>query len=96
MQEENDIFSGCSKEVFKEIRATIIELVLATDFSRHLEVLGQFKSRKAAGGNLYQFIEYLGNRLIDCCLFVYSFYRTLVPTKERRSFGCVEDGIEMR
>jgi hypothetical protein len=25
-------------------------MVLATDFSKHLEVLGQFKSRKASGG----------------------------------------------
>ena len=49
-QDSTNIFSGCTKDAKLELRATIIDLVLATDFSRHLEVLGQFNSRRAAGG----------------------------------------------
>jgi len=45
-----DIFSGVSPAVRKELRYVIIQSVLATDFSKHLEVLGQFKSRRATGG----------------------------------------------
>jgi len=45
----DNVFSNCSNDVKKELRSAIIELVLATDFSKHLEILGQFKSRKAAG-----------------------------------------------
>eukprot|EP01114_Cavostelium_apophysatum_P003633 TRINITY_DN1367_c0_g1_i1.p1 TRINITY_DN1367_c0_g1~~TRINITY_DN1367_c0_g1_i1.p1 ORF type:complete len:704 (-),score=174.95 TRINITY_DN1367_c0_g1_i1:33-2144(-) len=46
----NDVFSGLSNDIRRELRSTIIEMVLATDFSKHLEVLGQYKSRRAAGG----------------------------------------------
>jgi cAMP-specific phosphodiesterase 4 len=49
-QDQTNIFAGCTKDARLEIRASIIDLVLATDFSRHLEVLGQFNSRRAAGG----------------------------------------------
>ena len=34
---------------YKQVRAIMIDMVLATDFSKHLELLGQFKSRRAAG-----------------------------------------------
>jgi len=47
--DENNIFKQFSYEMFKELRTMIIDLVLATDFNRHLEIFGQFKSRKSTG-----------------------------------------------
>eukprot|EP01116_Phalansterium_solitarium_P025361 TRINITY_DN9661_c0_g1_i1.p1 TRINITY_DN9661_c0_g1~~TRINITY_DN9661_c0_g1_i1.p1 ORF type:complete len:698 (-),score=295.45 TRINITY_DN9661_c0_g1_i1:430-2523(-) len=49
---DKDILGHLEPAVRKEVRQTLIELVLSTDFSKHFEVLGQFKSRRAAGGLL--------------------------------------------
>lgn len=49
-EEDNNIFANCSKEIRNEVRATVVDMVLATDFGRHLELMGQFKSKVAAGG----------------------------------------------
>ena len=43
-QPEYNIFENCSFETYKEIRETVIKSVLATDFSKHFDILGQFKS----------------------------------------------------
>eukprot|EP01104_Vermistella_antarctica_P002740 TRINITY_DN12957_c0_g1_i1.p1 TRINITY_DN12957_c0_g1~~TRINITY_DN12957_c0_g1_i1.p1 ORF type:complete len:714 (-),score=188.19 TRINITY_DN12957_c0_g1_i1:160-2301(-) len=48
--EENYFLSELSSEVYREVRETVIQLVMATDFSRHFDLVGQLQSRKAAGG----------------------------------------------
>jgi hypothetical protein len=45
-----NIFSGVSRETYRELREMIIQTVLATDMSRHFKVIGEFKSKLAAGG----------------------------------------------
>uniref|UniRef100_A0A7S1YF31 Phosphodiesterase n=1 Tax=Sexangularia sp. CB-2014 TaxID=1486929 RepID=A0A7S1YF31_9EUKA len=45
-----DIFSGLDARRRRQVRDTIINLVLATDFSRHFEFLAEFEA-KAAGEN---------------------------------------------
>ncbi|XP_071969460.1 high affinity cGMP-specific 3',5'-cyclic phosphodiesterase 9A isoform X2 [Engystomops pustulosus] len=42
-QPENNIFSNISPEVFKQIRQSIIRLILATDMARHGDILESFK-----------------------------------------------------
>ena len=49
VKEEYNIFEGCSLELYKEIRETVIKLVLATDFAKHFDILGQFKTKIASG-----------------------------------------------
>eukprot|EP01091_Cochliopodium_minus_P009194 TRINITY_DN2203_c0_g1_i1.p1 TRINITY_DN2203_c0_g1~~TRINITY_DN2203_c0_g1_i1.p1 ORF type:complete len:1414 (-),score=441.97 TRINITY_DN2203_c0_g1_i1:3-4244(-) len=47
-KDEYNIFEGCP-EMYKEIRETVIKCVLATDFSKHFEIVGQFKSKLESG-----------------------------------------------
>ena len=63
-QEQYNIFENCSAEAYKEVRETIIRIVLATDFSKHFEVLGQFKSKLASGPLEYSKLE--DRRLVLC------------------------------
>ena len=56
-KEECNIFSNCTDEVFKEVRQTVINAVLATDFGKHFDILGQFKSKLASGGLDYEKVE---------------------------------------
>jgi len=44
-QPECNIFANCTPEVFKQIRADMIILILATDMSRHAEILEAFKTK---------------------------------------------------
>jgi len=44
-QPECNIFANCTPEVFKQIRADMIILILATDMSRHAEILEAFKAK---------------------------------------------------
>ena len=48
-RDEYNIFENCTPEVYKEVRETVIKCVLATDFSKHFEILGQFKSKLDSG-----------------------------------------------
>lgn len=41
----SDILSGLCQEDWFRVRSLIIQMVLATDMSRHFEVLGQFRAR---------------------------------------------------
>lgn len=45
-----NIFSNCTDDVYKEVRQTTIQCVLATDFGKHFDLLGQFKGKVAGGG----------------------------------------------
>jgi hypothetical protein len=47
-----NIFKNLSKDVFKEVRETVIQIVLATDMSEHFEDLSRFKARAVQGGGL--------------------------------------------
>eukprot|EP01097_Dermamoeba_algensis_P005358 TRINITY_DN3408_c0_g1_i1.p1 TRINITY_DN3408_c0_g1~~TRINITY_DN3408_c0_g1_i1.p1 ORF type:complete len:821 (-),score=168.38 TRINITY_DN3408_c0_g1_i1:216-2678(-) len=49
-EEDCNIFEHLSLGQYKEIRETMIDMVLATDFSQHFDILGQYKSRSAVGG----------------------------------------------
>eukprot|EP00013_Stygamoeba_regulata_P009218 CAMPEP_0177672262 /NCGR_PEP_ID=MMETSP0447-20121125/25225_1 /TAXON_ID=0 /ORGANISM="Stygamoeba regulata, Strain BSH-02190019" /LENGTH=1272 /DNA_ID=CAMNT_0019179873 /DNA_START=33 /DNA_END=3849 /DNA_ORIENTATION=- len=48
--DEKNILCNLSTEQRVIVRKMIIDLVLATDFSKHFALLGQFKSKLAAGG----------------------------------------------
>ena len=47
-----NIFSRLSKEVFKEVRESVIQVVLATDMSEHFEDLSRFKAHAIQGNGL--------------------------------------------
>jgi len=49
-QKEYNIFSGISRELYREIKEMIVQMVLATDMTKHYKILGEFKSKLAAGG----------------------------------------------
>eukprot|EP01136_Pigoraptor_vietnamica_P030892 Opistho-1_new@90729 len=53
--ESLNIFSNFSKQHFKEIRETIVNLVLATDMAHHFEYVGKFKNKLS--GNGFDFAE---------------------------------------
>eukprot|EP00741_Cyanophora_paradoxa_P025285 tig00000361_g24404.t1 len=44
-----DFLSALPKAARKELRRTVIDMVLATDMARHFEILGNFRKRAAAG-----------------------------------------------
>ncbi len=50
LKDECNIFSNVTEEVYKEVRQIVISSVLATDFGKHFDILGQFKSKVASGG----------------------------------------------
>lgn len=52
LKPENDILSGLSKEAYNELRRIIIKMILATDFGKHFDYVGQFKSSIANIDNL--------------------------------------------
>lgn len=50
-REENNIFKGVERSDYKTIRKIIIDMVLATDLSKHFKLVGTFKT-SVSGGNL--------------------------------------------
>jgi 3'5'-cyclic nucleotide phosphodiesterase len=57
--EKNDILCNLKTEQRVVVRKMIIDLVLGTDFSKHFALLGQFKSKQAAGGGHFQSLLWL-------------------------------------
>lgn len=49
-QESNNIFCGLTDSQRKEMRETIVTMVLATDMAHHFDLLGKFKSKLAGNG----------------------------------------------
>jgi hypothetical protein len=49
-EEQNNIFSGLSEAQRKEVRESIVTMVLATDMAQHFDLLGKFKSKLAGNG----------------------------------------------
>lgn len=49
-QEPNNILVGLTDSQRKEIRETIVTMVLATDMAHHFDLLGKFKSKLAGNG----------------------------------------------
>jgi hypothetical protein len=49
-EEQNNIFSGMTDSQKKEMRETIVSMVLATDMAQHFDLTGKFKSKLAANG----------------------------------------------
>ncbi|KAM9299277.1 high affinity cGMP-specific 3',5'-cyclic phosphodiesterase 9A [Gastrophryne carolinensis] len=67
-QPENNIFANVAPEVFKQIRQSIIRLILATDMARHGDILESFKQI------MYNFdftneehVKTLQTVMIKCC-----------------------------
>ncbi|XP_075696738.1 high affinity cGMP-specific 3',5'-cyclic phosphodiesterase 9A-like [Rhinoderma darwinii] len=67
-QPENNIFSNISSEFFKQIRQSIIRLILATDMARHSDILESFKKviSNFNFGN-EEHVKTLQMVLIKCC-----------------------------
>ncbi len=49
-EEQNNIFSGLSDAQKKEVRESVVAMVLATDMAQHFDLLGKFKSKLAGNG----------------------------------------------
>eukprot|EP01112_Ceratiomyxa_fruticulosa_P008300 TRINITY_DN214_c0_g1_i1.p1 TRINITY_DN214_c0_g1~~TRINITY_DN214_c0_g1_i1.p1 ORF type:complete len:745 (+),score=137.62 TRINITY_DN214_c0_g1_i1:217-2451(+) len=49
-RDENNIFSGLTDAQKKEVRESVISMVLATDMAQHFDILGKFKSKMAGNG----------------------------------------------
>ncbi|XP_063292824.1 high affinity cGMP-specific 3',5'-cyclic phosphodiesterase 9A-like [Pelobates fuscus] len=67
-QPENNIFSNISHDLFKQIRQSIIRLILATDMARHGDILASFK--KVAPNFDFsdeEHVKILQTVLIKCC-----------------------------
>ncbi|XP_075045778.1 LOW QUALITY PROTEIN: high affinity cGMP-specific 3',5'-cyclic phosphodiesterase 9A [Mixophyes fleayi] len=67
-QPENNIFSNVPPELFKQIRQSIIHLILATDMARHGDILESFKviiSNFTFSNE--EHVETLQQVLIKCC-----------------------------
>lgn len=47
LQPENNIFCNVSQETFNQIRKVVIKIILSTDFGKHFDYVGQFKSATA-------------------------------------------------
>ncbi|XP_053307866.1 high affinity cGMP-specific 3',5'-cyclic phosphodiesterase 9A-like [Spea bombifrons] len=67
-QPENNIFSNISQELFKQMRQSIIRLILATDMARHGDILESFKRFLPSFdfGN-EEHVKVLQMVLIKCC-----------------------------
>jgi hypothetical protein len=63
LKDEYNIFSNCSEEVYKEVRSTVISSVLATDFGKHFDILGQV--RKIGTGLLLFFAHEKQKNLVE-------------------------------
>jgi hypothetical protein len=48
--EQNNIFTGLTEAQKKEVRESIVTMVLATDMAQHFDLLGKFKSKLAGNG----------------------------------------------
>ncbi|KAM8927630.1 high affinity cGMP-specific 3',5'-cyclic phosphodiesterase 9A-like [Pelodytes ibericus] len=67
-QPENNIFSNISHELFKQIRQSIIRLILATDMARHGDILESFKKViPNFDFNDVEHVNILQMMLIKCC-----------------------------
>lgn len=49
-EEQNNIMSGLTEAQRKEVRESIVAMVLATDMAQHFDLLGKFKSKLAGNG----------------------------------------------
>ena len=56
LSDDCNILAEFPTEVYREVRETVVQLVLATDFSKHFDILGRFKSRKAAGKHVIRLV----------------------------------------
>ncbi|KAM3922518.1 high affinity cGMP-specific 3',5'-cyclic phosphodiesterase 9A [Leptodactylus fuscus] len=67
-QPENNIFSNISPDLFKQIRQSIIRLILATDMARHGDILESFKQIVSAFDFCNEeHVKILQMVLIKCC-----------------------------
>ncbi|XP_069598232.1 high affinity cGMP-specific 3',5'-cyclic phosphodiesterase 9A-like isoform X2 [Ranitomeya imitator] len=67
-QPENNIFSNISPELFKQIRQSIIRLILATDMARHGDILESFKQVVSDFDfSKEEHVKTLQMLLIKCC-----------------------------
>lgn len=48
--EQNNIFTGLNEAQKKEVRESVVAMVLATDMAQHFDLLGKFKSKLAGNG----------------------------------------------
>ncbi|KAH3756902.1 3'5'-cyclic nucleotide phosphodiesterase family protein [Pelomyxa schiedti] len=68
-QPDMNFTASFSKEMFREFRTLVINLVLATDMSRHVELLGMWKSSTATAENSLKFTDST-SRLLALKLFI--------------------------
>ncbi|XP_069805229.1 high affinity cGMP-specific 3',5'-cyclic phosphodiesterase 9A-like isoform X3 [Dendropsophus ebraccatus] len=67
-QPENNIFANISPELFKQIRQSIIRLILATDMARHGDILESFKQVVSSFDFCNEeHVKTLQMLLIKCC-----------------------------
>eukprot|EP00026_Physarum_polycephalum_P002521 Phypoly_transcript_02528.p1 GENE.Phypoly_transcript_02528~~Phypoly_transcript_02528.p1 ORF type:complete len:390 (+),score=85.37 Phypoly_transcript_02528:1354-2523(+) len=48
--DQNNIFTGLNEAQKKEVRESVVAMVLATDMAQHFDLLGKFKSKLAGNG----------------------------------------------
>jgi len=49
-EDQNNIFTGLTEAQKKEVRESVVAMVLATDMAQHFDLLGKFKSKLAGNG----------------------------------------------
>lgn len=49
-EDQNNIFTGLNEAQKKEVRESVVSMVLATDMAQHFDLLGKFKSKLAGNG----------------------------------------------